>query len=37
MIAGLPIETWLLIAVATVPALVMAGAAYRAHGRGDSP
>ena len=33
MIAGLPVETWLLIVVATVPALVMAAAAYRVHGR----
>lgn len=37
MIAGLPVETWLLIVAATVPALVMAGAAYRAHGRAKSP
>ena len=33
MIAGLPVGTWLLIVAATVPAVVMAAAAYRAHGR----
>lgn len=35
MIFGLPLGTWLLVVAATVPALIMAFAAYRVHGRGD--
>lgn len=34
MIAGLPLGTWVLMAVSVVPGLVLVAMAYRAH-RGD--
>ncbi len=33
MIAGLPLDTWILVVAATVPPLVVAAAACRVHGR----
>ena len=35
MIAGLPLDTWLLMAAGTVPALVLVVAAYRVHRAAD--
>lgn len=34
MIAGLPLDTWVLMVVSVVPGLVLVAMAYRAH-RGD--
>lgn len=34
MIAGLPLDTWVLMVVSAVPGLVLVAMAYRAH-RGD--
>ena len=34
MIAGLPLDTWVLMAVSVVPGIVLVVMAYRAH-RGD--
>lgn len=36
MIAGLPGGTWLLMAFAVVPGIVLVTAAYRVHRRGDA-
>ena len=33
MIAGLPLDTWLLMAVSTVPGLALVVVAYRVHTR----
>ena len=35
MIAGLPIDTWLLMGISTVPGLVLVIAAYRVHRGAD--
>ncbi len=35
MIAGLPIDTWLLMGISTVPGLILVIAAYRVHRRAD--
>ncbi len=35
MIAGLPIDTWLLMLVSTVPGVVLVVAAYRVHRGAD--
>ena len=36
VIAGLPLETWVLMAFAVVPGIVLVTAAYRVHRRGDA-
>ena len=36
MIAGLPAGTWVLMAFAVVPGIVLVTAAYRVHRRGDA-
>ena len=36
MIAGLPAATWVLMAFAVVPGIVLVTAAYRVHRRGDA-
>ncbi len=36
MIAGLPVGTWVLMAFAVVPGIVLVTAAYRVHRRGDA-
>ena len=36
MIAGLPAGTWMLMAFAVVPGIVLVTAAYRVHRRGDA-
>lgn len=35
MIAGLPLDTWVLMAVSTLPGLALVVAAYRVHRRAD--
>ena len=35
MIAGLPLDTWILMAVSTLPGLALVVAAYRVHSRAD--
>jgi len=37
MLFGLPVETWLLLGVATVPGLVLVVRAHRVHGRRRPP
>ncbi|MDE2751194.1 MAG: hypothetical protein OXK77_13030 [Gemmatimonadota bacterium] len=36
MIAGLPVGTWVLMAFAVAPGIVLVTAAYRVHRRGDA-
>ena len=36
MIAGLPVGTWVLMAFAVVPGIVLVTLAYRVHRRGDA-
>ena len=36
MIAGLPVGTWVLMAFAVVPGIVLVTAAYRVHRHGDA-
>lgn len=36
MIAGLPLGTWVLLAFAVVPGIVLVAVAYRVHRRGDA-
>lgn len=36
MTAGLPLGTWVLMAFAVVPGIVLVTVAYRVHGRGDA-
>lgn len=36
MIAGLPFGSWVLMAFAVVPGIVLVAVAYRVHGKGDA-